>query len=87
MHLIPRKDSHMPKGLPRVLLIAFLLLLGAIILQRLFFSSETIQETAAAVAVEVAPVRVLDMNDYRYFQRHPATQRPVHDHFQGRRIA
>lgn len=57
----------MSKGLPRVFLIAFLLLLGGIILQRLFFSGETIQETAAAVAVEVAPVRVLDMNDYRYF--------------------
>lgn len=57
----------MSKGLPRVFLIAFLLLLGGIILQRLFFSGETIQETAAAVAVEVAPVRVLDINDYRYF--------------------
>ena len=57
----------MPKGLPRVFLIAFLLLLGGIILQRLFFSGEAIQETATAVAVEVAPVRVLDMNDYRYF--------------------
>lgn len=57
----------MSKGLPRVFLIAFLLLLGGIILQRLFFSGEAIQETATAVAVEVAPVRVLDMNDYRYF--------------------
>ncbi|MGA9469425.1 MAG: efflux RND transporter periplasmic adaptor subunit [Candidatus Macondimonas sp.] len=57
----------MPKGLPRVFLIAFLLLLGGIILQRLFFSEKAVQETATAVAVEVAPVRVLDMNDYRYF--------------------
>jgi RND family efflux transporter MFP subunit len=57
----------MPKGLPRVFLIAFLLLLGGIVLQRLFFSDEAMQETATAVAVEVAPVRVLDMNDYRYF--------------------
>lgn len=57
----------MSKGLPRVFLIAFLLLLGGIILQRLFFSEEATQETATAVAVEVAPVRVLDINDYRYF--------------------
>lgn len=57
----------MPKGLPRVFLIAFLLLLSGTILQRLFFSDEAIQETVESVAVEVAPVRVLDMNDYRYF--------------------
>lgn len=57
----------MPKGLPRVFLLAFLLLLGGIILQRLFFSPEKQQEVATAVAVEVAPVRIMELNDYRYF--------------------
>lgn len=57
----------MPKGLPRALLIGFALLLTAIVLQRLFFSSDEKLAVSEAVAVEVAPVRVLDVNDYRYF--------------------
>ena len=57
----------MPKGLPRALLIGFALLLTAVVLQRLFFSSDENPSASEAVAVEVAPVRVLDVNDYRYF--------------------
>ena len=57
----------MPKGLARALSIGFALLLAALVLHRLFFSSDEDLSVSDAVAVEVAPVRVLDVNDYRYF--------------------
>lgn len=57
----------MPKGLARALSIGFGLLLTAVVLQRLFFSTDEKPAVSDAVAVEVAPVRVLDLNDYRYF--------------------
>lgn len=57
----------MPKGLARALSIGFGLLLTAVVLQRLFFSTDEKLAVSEAVAVEVAPVRVLDLNDYRYF--------------------
>ncbi|GMV69168.1 MAG: MexH family multidrug efflux RND transporter periplasmic adaptor subunit [Pseudomonadota bacterium] len=57
----------MPKGFARALLLGFALLLTAVVLQRLFFSADEKLAVSDAVAVEVAPVRVLDLNDYRYF--------------------